>query len=213
VPIPRHAIHEPCLEFVGYQGMCDPATRFLISPLSKRRPSSIWTTIRSLAASVGPCGQTVSTVVISTLRIPSPVAHGLSVAAAPSTNGGPTDVQSPPGFSILINLALRSARICPAKGAATLWPSSITTWPASGSDEAGVVQSVSRFLRSRPYCAIAGLHRGSRRTQRFRLSRKIAPVRASKPCESPALCADSRKFGASHSGESAGRGSTLNTSE
>src|ERR1019366_10510701 len=40
-----------------------------------------------------------------------------------------------PIFSILITSAPRSPKIWPANGAATLWPSSITTMPARGAGE------------------------------------------------------------------------------
>src|SRR3990172_8985778 len=55
------------------------------------------------------------------------------VAAAPSRKGGPhLRASSPPGFSILTTSAPRSPSTSPAQGAATLWPSSTTTMPASG---------------------------------------------------------------------------------
>src|ERR1017187_2783295 len=55
------------------------------------------------------------------------------VAATPSRKGGPhMRASSPSGFSTFTTSAPRSERIWPAYGAATLWPNSTTTMPASG---------------------------------------------------------------------------------
>src|SRR5262245_53872480 len=71
----------------------------------------------------------------------------LNVAEDPSANGGPqVRASSPCGFSILITSAPRSPRICPAAGAATLWPSSTTTIPLSGAALIALAQD-SRFAQ------------------------------------------------------------------
>ncbi len=111
------------------------------------------------------------------------------ITDAPCQKGGPQlRASSPPlGFSIFTTLAPRSPNTWPAKGAATLVPSSTTTIPSSGRAAkridscAGPRQLGRRSRDDRDFAA--GRRGGARRraTSRPRRNPRISPTRSPEP--------------------------------